>query len=157
MVLQEVSRWCNWKTISNRSVVASVASEVAFCVEYETGVAHTCTQTHTQQRSESKTGRSVTWSGMLSVFPMFPPVHVTPFCQKSTIFLVIYHIFHYKTCTGCLEQQQKYNIQFIICHFFSFNNHQFNRWILLKFISLIVWGPRSQMAWKSPGWVTGYK
>lgn len=39
--------------------------------------------------------------------------------KKSTILHVIYHIFRYKTCTGCLEQQQKYNIQFIICHFFS--------------------------------------
>lgn len=39
-----------------------------------------------------------------------------PFCQ-NTIFLVILSYFCYKTCTGCLEQQQKYNIQFI-CNFF---------------------------------------
>lgn len=44
--------------------------------------------------------------------------------------LVIYLIFCYKTCTGCLEQQQKYNIQ-LLCNFSCFNNHQFNRWILL--------------------------
>lgn len=54
-----------------------------------------------------------------------------PFCQNTIFFsLVIYLIFRYKTCTGCLEQQQKYNIQ-LLCNFSCFNDHQFNRWILL--------------------------
>lgn len=38
-----------------------------------------------------------------------------PFCQ-NTIFSCYLSYFCYKTCTGCLEQQQKYNIQFI-CNF----------------------------------------
>lgn len=41
----------------------------------------------------------------------------TPILSKHHFFcFVIYLIFCYKTCTGCLEQQQKYNIQFI-CNF----------------------------------------
>lgn len=52
------------------------------------------------------------------------------FVKTPFFSLVIYLIFRYKTCTGCLEQQQKYNIQ-LLCNFSSFNNHQFNRWILL--------------------------
>lgn len=52
------------------------------------------------------------------------------FVKTPFFSLVIYLIFCYKTCTGCLEQQQKYNIQ-LLCNFSCFNNHQFNRWILL--------------------------
>lgn len=36
---------------------------------------------------------------------------------KTHFFLLFIIFFCYKTCTGCLEQQQKYNIQFI-CNFF---------------------------------------
>lgn len=36
---------------------------------------------------------------------------------KTPFFFCYLSYFCYKTCTGCLEQQQKYNIQFI-CNFF---------------------------------------
>ena len=40
-------------------------------------------------------------------------VTLFPAVSQNTILIhVIYLIFCYKTCTGCLEQQQKYNIQF---------------------------------------------
>lgn len=65
---------------------------------------------------------------------------------KTPFFLVIYRIFCYKTSTGCLEQQQKYNIQFI-CNFFSLIIVKFIGWILLEFVFLlIVPSPLSQMA-----------
>lgn len=41
----------------------------------------------------------------------------TPIFVKTQFFLLFIIFFCYKTCTGCLEQQQKYNIQFI-CNFF---------------------------------------
>lgn len=40
-----------------------------------------------------------------------------PFCQNTFFSCYLSYFFCYKTCTGCLEQQQKYNIQFI-CNFF---------------------------------------
>lgn len=118
MFVQEVLRWCNWKTIRNRSVLQN-----CLCVEYETEEAYTHKRTHIWQGRRKKQHDQCSDRGWCPSFPMLPAVHFTPdvlFCQKkSTILHVIYHIFRYKTCTGCLEQQQKYNIQFIICHFFS--------------------------------------
>lgn len=40
-----------------------------------------------------------------------------PFLSKHNFSCYLSYFFCYKTCTGCLEQQQKYNIQFI-CNFF---------------------------------------
>lgn len=66
---------------------------------------------------------------------------------KTQNFFCYLSYFCYKTFTGCLEQQQKYNIQFI-CHFFSLMR------ILLKFLSLLI-VPQSQMARGPPGLVQG--
>lgn len=88
VVLLEVSRRCNWKTISDRSVLQNLP----LCWLQDLGGSHVHTNAHTTNDRETR--RSVTWSWLLSVFTTFPSVHFTPFCQKSTIFLIIYHIFH---------------------------------------------------------------
>lgn len=115
--MQEVLTRCDWKTICNRSVL----QKLPLCWVWYWGSLHTQMHKHATGK-ESKTGRSVVWSQMLSVLSYAPSRSFHSSCsmltKKSTIFHVIYHIFRYKTWTGCLEQQQKYNIQFIICHFF---------------------------------------
>lgn len=142
VVVQEVLRRCNWKTISKRSVL----QKLPLCWEQDWGSLHT--NVHTRQGRRAKQGDQWSDRGCCLSFPTLPPIHFTQAVQcrqkKSTIFHVIYHIFRYKTCTGCLEQQQKYNIQFIICHFFSLiiiNSIGESSWSL----SLIVRCPRSQM------------
>lgn len=155
VVVQEVLTWCDWKTICFRSVL----HKLPLSRWWDWGSLHTQIHKHATG-TESETGRSAVWSQMLSVFSHAPfrSIHSSRsmLTKNAQFFHVIYHIFRYKTCTGCLEQQQKYNIQFIICHFFSLiiiNSIGESSWSL----SLIVRCPRSQMARKPPGWVTGYK
>lgn len=110
--VEEVLRWCNWKTISNRSVLQ--------CFR-DWGSLHTPTHTHDRDGERNRPISGLIMD-VVCLFPCSLPfisLKLFHVIKKSTIFHVIYHIFRYKTCTGCLEQQQKYNIQFIICHFFS--------------------------------------
>lgn len=58
------------------------------------------------------------------VFLGSPPISLNQTSDNSASILskhifscYLSYFFCYKTCTGCLEQQQKYNIQFI-CNFF---------------------------------------
>lgn len=48
-------------------------------------------------------------------FALNQTVHNSMSILSKHFSFVIYLIFCYKTCTGCLEQQQKYNIQ--LCNF----------------------------------------
>lgn len=96
---------------------------------------HTYTDTHNNgqraagQRLNRGCSTSLPLSLLISHHLSFPPLlsvnltlnrslkHFTttlPFCQNTFFLLLSY--FCYKTCTGCLEQQQKYNIQFV-CNF----------------------------------------
>lgn len=103
---------------------------------------NTPTQTLTQQWTESKRATchyQESNHGCCSSLPLylqtFPPIvsllvllpanitlnqtfhNNTSIFVKTPFFFCYLSYFCYKTCTGCLEQQQKYNIQFI-CNFF---------------------------------------
>lgn len=110
---------------------------------------HTYTDTHTQWTESKRATCHYQQSnhGCCSCLPLylqtFPPIvsllvllpanitlnqtfhNNTSIFVKTPFFFCYLSYFCYKTCTGCLEQQQKYNIQFI-CNFFC-NIHQFIR------------------------------
>lgn len=166
--LQEVLNWKQraWKTISNSSVLhkcwrmrmdcGSLISSSGCTHKLE----HTYRDTHTTMDGEQKGDtRSVP-----RLFLLFPPfflcisvnftlnqtfhnstsIFFLFFLSKHHFFFVILSYFCYKTCTGCLEQQQKYNIQFI-CNFICLiiiNSLSESSWSFSSFWLFQVHGPK---------------
>lgn len=130
----------NWKTISFVVYVKSLHWErirEAFCYS------HTSTLVDTQATEKVGFGAFL-FRSICRFSPSISREHC--YFVKTPFFSFCYlSFFRYKTCTGCLEQQQKYNIQ-IYMQFPLFNN-QLVRWILLEFPFLLI-VPRLQ----SPKW-----